>query len=143
MYYFGKQSRTGNWISKIKLYFSLCFFLLLFYNCDTSKSSPIRPEDQHINFGYLKVNEEFKYTLVLQNPSKDTLFIDTLTTSCECVTLERKIRFISPVQKDSISFSFLSKEEGYITRGLAILFQNDQEPVIITIEGEVVKKETP
>lgn len=114
-------------------------FLLVIYGCNDRDVLPIRVKEEHINFGHLNIGEEYNYTLLLKNISKDTLYIDTITTSCECVILKKKLNFILPHNKDSISFSFISKEEGYITRGLAILFNNYQEPLIITIEGEILE----
>lgn len=107
-------------------------------SCIKQNTNYIQIKDEYIDFKTLKHDSFLIKTIYIKNLYSDTIHIDTITTSCECVTMIRKIKKISPNQKDSIIFKFKSEETGYISRGLSILFKDRQEPFQIIIEGEII-----
>jgi lipoprotein len=107
-------------------------------SCIKQNTNYIQINEEYIDFKTLKRDSSLIKTIYIKNTYPDTIHVDTITTSCECVTMIRKIKKIPPHQKDSIIFKFKAEETGYISRGLSILFKDRQEPFQIIIEGEII-----
>jgi hypothetical protein len=81
---------------------------------------------------YIPYNAAF----VFFNSSKDTVFVDTVTYSCTCVKLLKKFAFIPPDNIDSIKIS-LSSTNGYISRSISVILEDQQEPLTLIIDGYI------
>lgn len=119
-------------------YSIVVLFLLCLKMCNSIRSDTLFVKENIINFDSLDISESITKTIILENRSSDTIRIDTITTSCECVTLLRKINDLLPFQKDSIILKFTPNNVGYISRGLCI--QVDDEFIDIIVEGLIVDK---
>lgn len=104
-------------------------------SCDTNKEVSL-VENNIIAFDSLNISDSLIKSVVLENRTADTIVVDTITTSCECITLLRKIDNLSPFGKDSIIFEFVPNKLGYVSRGLCI--QLNDEFIDIIIEGLIV-----
>jgi hypothetical protein len=78
----------------------------------------------------------YRTSFVFFNSSNDTIFVDTVTYSCTCVKLLNKFAFIPPKAIDSITVS-LSSENGYISRGISVILEKQQEPITLILDGYI------
>lgn len=95
-------------------------------------------DKQIITFDQLKTNERFNISIKIKNITSDTIHIDRIITSCECVTIDQYPDKISPNQYDSIPFTFVTDKTGFVSRGFSIFTREQQRPIHILIEGDVM-----
>lgn len=126
-------------INPILLIIYLCISTFNSCNIKSKTDSNIIISKQKILFDTIKVFDELKETIYFTNNKIDTFLVDTIITSCECVYLHKSIKYILPFNTDSLIVIFKSEKTGYISRGLSILVKNEQEPISIILEGEVIE----
>jgi hypothetical protein len=101
------------------------------------KSSIYIIENRIVSFDTIMINKPYKHSFVLSNISNDTLYIDKISYSCECVNIIKNIDYIAPNRKDSLIVSITSNQEGYISRAVYIYIKEMQEPIDLILEGYV------
>lgn len=126
-------------INPILLIIYLCISTFNSCNIKSKTDSNIIISKQKILFDTIKVFDELKEIIYFTNNKIDTFLVDTIITSCECVYLHKSIKYILPFNTDSLIVIFKSEKTGYISRGLSILVKNEQEPISIILEGEVIE----
>jgi hypothetical protein len=78
----------------------------------------------------------YRTSFVFFNSSNDTVFVDTVTHACTCVKLLKKFAFILPQAIDSITVS-LSSTNGYISRSVSVILEEQQEPITLILDGYI------
>ena len=114
------------------------FFL---FSCKQTTPSSVLV-DRRVHFDTIYIGDVYRKAFILTNQTKDTVFIDKITYSCECIQVLNKneIKYISSKDKDSLIVSLTPQEKGYLCRGISIFFRNKQEPIDLIIEGYVKPK---
>ena len=117
------------------LIYGLVFFL---FSCKQTIPSPILV-DRRVHFDTIHIGAVYRKVFILTNQTKDTVFIDKITHSCECIQVLNKneIKYIYPKDKDSLIVLLTPYEQGYICRGISLFLRNKQEPIDLFIEGYV------
>lgn len=120
----------------------MIYFIILLLSClvgcSTKTDNCVYIDDSIINIDSLNINEVLNKSIAVENKSADTINIDTIVTSCECVSILKKVYRLLPYQKDSIVFTFNVDQAGYISRGLSIKIGNEITSIIV--EGEVINQ---
>lgn len=120
----------------------MIYFIILLLSClvgcSTKNDNCVYIDDSIINIDSLNINEVLNKSIAVENKSADTINIDTIVTSCECVSILKKVHRLLPYQKDSIVFTFNVDQAGYISRGLSIKIGNEITSIIL--EGEVINQ---
>jgi hypothetical protein len=129
----------------MKIYIILISFAVLFVSCKNNQNRhDVKNKgliyNKRISFdtiNYIPYNASF----VFFNSSNDTVFVDTVTYSCTCVKLLKKFAFIPPNSTDSIKVS-LSFINGYISRNISVILEDQQEPLTLIIDGYINVEKT-
>ena len=120
----------------------LIYGLMLFlFSCKQTIPSQLSV-DRRVDFGTIYLGDVYRKAFILSNQTQDTIFIDKITHSCECIQVLNKneIKCIFPKSKDSLIVLLTPQEHGYICRGVTIFLRDKQEPIDLIIEGYVEAK---
>ena len=114
------------------------FLLIILLSCEQPTSNQLFV-DQRVCFDTISYGNAYSNSFVFSNNTQDTIFIEKITHSCECVQIINKdeLRFIPPKGKDSLIFLLTPQNQGYISRGVYIFLRDKQQPVDLIIEGYV------
>jgi hypothetical protein len=114
------------------------FFLFFIFSCDQGSSSKIIVE-RRVYFDTINYGDIYHKAFILLNQTHDTIFIDKITHSCECIQVLNKdeIKYIPPKSKDSLIILLSAQQRGYISRSISVFLSEKQEPINLIIEGYV------
>ncbi len=90
------------------------------------------------NFGKIKQNQPVTVEFTFVNSSAKTVIIEDATAECGCTKPEFPPRPIQPGKSGSIKVTYDSKTMGVFTKKITVKLVNDDNPVVLTISGEVV-----
>ena len=112
--------------------------MLLLSSCKHVISSEILVE-RRVHFDTISFGDVYRKAFIMSNPTNDTIFIEKITHSCECIEVLNKNRIIHilPQKKDSLIVLLSPHDRGYISRGVSVFFRDKQEPIDLIIEGYV------
>lgn len=114
----------------------LCFFLfLIFCSCKNREMTDLLIESDFIKIESACVFDTLHYNVKVMNLGTSEIHIDTLVTSCECVSIEKGVKLLKPNQMDSVKIRFVAETSGYVSRGFSIKYNKKVKNVII--EGYV------
>ncbi len=118
----------------------LSFLLIAFASVSFAQESPVKFVETSHSFGKIKqgapVTTEFTFT----NTSNKPVIIEVATAECGCTTPDYPK---TPVMKDktaSIKVTYNAEAEGHFEKKVTVKFARIQQPVFLTIEGDVEKK---
>lgn len=109
-------------------------FLMSIFECSTNSQdiSFIYPENLQI-----KQYTDNSFYLVIHNTSNDTLIIEAINTSCNCILADKNLpSVIHPKKNDSIKFTLKSNKIGERTENVVIVhnFKNRFKSLKINYE---------
>lgn len=120
--------------------YSILFFtvMLLLSSCKRVLT-PYILVDKRVYFDTINLGDLYHKTFVFSNPTKDTIFIEKIINSCDCIQVLNKdeIKYISPKDKDSLIVVLSPHNRGYISRMITVFLRDKQEPIDLIIEGYV------
>lgn len=91
------------------------------------------------SFGKIKQNKPVTYTFTFKNASTaKPLIIESATAECGCTTPEYPKSPIGKGKTGNIKVTFNAASPGAFTKKVTVKFANIPEPVILTIDGDVV-----
>lgn len=112
-----------------------------FYGITTfleKEKSPLKfTEVQHF-FGKIKHNIPATYVFTFQNILGKPVIIESATASCGCTTPEYTKGVIAAGATDKIKVTYNAAALGSFSKIVTVKIANIEEPVVLTIEGEVV-----
>ncbi len=118
----------------------LSFLFIAFVSVSFAQDAPVKFTEIKHSFGKIKqgtpVTTEFSFT----NTSGKPVIIEVATAECGCTTPDYPK---TPVMKDktsSIKVTYNAEAEGHFEKKVTVKFAKVQQPVILTIEGDVEKK---
>ena len=89
-------------------------------------------------FGKIKKGTPVTYEFVFTNPGKKPLIIEDATAECGCTKPEYPKEPVMKGKEAKIKVTYNAESMGSFSKKVTLKFANYAEPVIITIEGEVV-----
>ncbi|MBV9989162.1 MAG: DUF1573 domain-containing protein [Chitinophagaceae bacterium] len=95
-------------------------------------------KDVKHSFGKIKQNVPATYTFAFTNNGTKPAIIEVATAECGCTTPEYTKAPIPKGQSSKIKVTYNAANMGTFTKRVTVKFANIPEPVILTIEGEVV-----
>ena len=90
------------------------------------------------NFGKIKQNQPVTIEFSFVNNGTKTVIIEDATAECGCTKPEFPPRPIQPGKGGIIKVTFDSKTMGVFTKKITVKLVNDNDPVVLSISGEVV-----
>ncbi|HAI83398.1 MAG TPA: DUF1573 domain-containing protein [Chitinophagaceae bacterium] len=90
------------------------------------------------NFGKIKQNVPASYTFVITNNGDKPLIIENATAECGCTSPEWSQQPIMKGKTGTVKATFNAAAVGPFTKKVTIKFAKINEPVQVTIEGEVL-----
>jgi len=114
----------------------------VFAQNDNAKSaSPVEFKTMKHSFGKIAqgtpVTTEFTFT----NSSGKPVVIESAVAGCGCTTPEYPKTPVLNGKTEKIKVTYNAANPGAFTKTVTVKFANVAEPVILTIDGEVVKKD--
>ena len=116
-------------------------WLFFLFSCKQTIPSQLLV-DRRVDFDTIYLGDVYRKAFILTNQTQDTVFIDKITHSCECIEVLNKneLKYILPKSRDSLIVLLTPQEHGYICRGVTFFLRDKQEPVDLIIEGYVKVK---
>lgn len=91
------------------------------------------------NYGVIKQNSNGRRIFVLKNNETIPIYILETTTNCGCVIAEWPKNAIPPGESYSINVLYNTSKIGQFTRTISVSTSISNQPIILTIKGEVVQ----
>lgn len=108
---------------------------------DAKSTSPVEFKTMKHSFGKIPqgkpVTTEFSFT----NTSGKPVVIESAVAGCGCTTPEYPQTPILNGKSANIKVTYNAANPGAFTKTVTVKFANVAEPVVLTIDGEVVKKD--
>lgn len=90
------------------------------------------------SFGKIKQNKPVTYVFNFKNEASKPLIIEKAEAQCGCTTPEYPKSPVMKGKSGTIKVTFNAASMGAFTKTVTVKFANIAEPVILTIDGEVV-----
>ncbi len=117
------------------------FFLLaaiISVGSAVAQTSPIEFKETKFSFGKLKQNVPGTHVFTFKNVSDKPVVIENASAECGCTTPEFPKGAIAKGGTDKIKVTYNAAALGAFTKRVTIKVANQTEPIILTIEGEVI-----
>jgi hypothetical protein len=119
---------------KVLIVFSLFLCLKL-----SAQSSDITFKDLKHSFGKIKQNKPVTYEFLFTNAGGKPLIVENAMAGCGCTTPEYPKEPIGKGKGSKITVTYNAAAMGAFKKDVTVKFANHAEPVVLVIEGEVVK----
>jgi hypothetical protein len=90
------------------------------------------------SFGTIKQNKPVTYVFTFKNASSKPVIIEKAEAQCGCTTPEYPKSPVLKGKSGTIKVTYNAVAMGKFTKTVTVRFANVAEPVILTIDGEVV-----
>ena len=94
-------------------------------------------------FGKIKQHVPATYAFTFTNTGAKPAVIEVATAECGCTTPEYTQQPIAKGAASSIKVTYNAENPGTFTKRVTVKFANVAEPIVLTIEGEVVPAKGP
>lgn len=125
--------------------FLLFFFITSFVSFGRTQSKPKTAlvfETYEINREDIPYDSKEPFVFVFTNKSKKPITINEVKTSCGCTAAEKPQGPINKNKKARISVTYDTKRVGIFTKTITV-FPEGQEPITLTIKGNVMPESKP
>ena len=90
------------------------------------------------DFGTVRAREEISHVFVVTNENTDTLKLQDIVSSCECISAVVSEDNIAPKDSFTVKILFQDTVKGEFTRSVTLRFQDDQPERIFEISGTII-----
>lgn len=104
--------------------------------------APIKFEVTKYSFGQVPQSIPVTTTFSFTNTSDKPVIIETATAECGCTTPEFPKTPILKGQKGTIKVTYNAASSGKFTKNVHVKVASVQQPIMLTIDGEVVPKKS-
>lgn len=101
--------------------------------------APIEFKEMKHSFGKIKQNVPVTHVFTFKNTSNSPVIIENATAECGCTTPEYPKTPIGKGATNTIKVTYNAAAMGSFTKRVTVKLAKVAEPVILTIEGEVVE----
>ena len=113
---------------------------MAFATLSFAQDAPVKFQELKHSFGKIKqgvpVTTEFKFT----NTSGKPVIIEVATAECGCTTPDYPKEPIMKGKTGTIKVTYNAANPGHFEKKVTVKFANVNEPVVLTIDGEVETK---
>lgn len=107
-------------------------------NQAATAKTPIEFKESKHNFGKIKQGTPVTYTFNFKNTSAGPVIIEDATATCGCTKPEFPKGVISKGATNKISVTYNAAAMGAFTKPITVKVAKFTEPIMLSIEGEVV-----
>ena len=100
---------------------------------------PLEFKESKFSFGKIKQNIPVTHIFTFKNVSGKVAVIESATAGCGCTTPEFPKEPIMKGGTNKISVTFNAQTMGAFTKQVTVKLANVAEPIVLTIEGEVIE----
>lgn len=100
--------------------------------------TPIEFKESKFSFGKVKQNVPVTHVFTFKNTSNTPVVIESATAQCGCTTPEYPKGVIAKGATEKIKVTYNAASMGAFTKQVTIRLAKYAEPIILTIDGEVV-----
>lgn len=104
-------------------------------------TSPVEFKESKHSFGKIPQGKPVTTEFTFTNSSDKPVVIETATAGCGCTTPEFPKEPIMKGKTGTIKVTYNAASMGNFTKTVTVKFANVAEPVILTIDGEVIAKQ--
>lgn len=102
--------------------------------------SPIEFKEVKHSFGKIKQNVPASYIFTFKNVSATPVVIESAVAGCGCTTPEYPKGVIAKGATDKIKVTYNAASMGSFTKQVTVKIAKVADPVVLTIDGEVVNQ---
>ncbi|MEP7317937.1 MAG: DUF1573 domain-containing protein [Panacibacter sp.] len=121
-----------------KLLTALAFIAVMPVFAQTA--TPVEFKTMKYSFGKIEQGKPVTTEFTFTNHSDKPVVIETATAGCGCTKPEYPEAPILKGKDATIKVTYNAASPGTFTKTVTVKFANIAEPVVLTIEGEVIKK---
>ncbi len=118
--------------------FLLLFVCLAIVETSFSQAKTLVFKETKHSFGKIKQNTPVTYVFAFTNAGNKPLVIESAEAECGCTTPEYPKGVIAKGANNSLKVTYNAAAMGTFTKRVTVKMANIAEPVVLTIEGEVV-----
>ena len=118
---------------KLLIVFSLCLSLKL------SAQADIKFTDLKHSFGKIKQHKPVTFYFSFKNDGSKPLIVENAMAGCGCTTPEYPKEPIGKGKDAKIKVTYNAEALGVFKKEVTVKFANHAEPVVLEIDGEVIK----
>ncbi|MCW3112327.1 MAG: hypothetical protein JWR18_723 [Segetibacter sp.] len=100
--------------------------------------APIKFKEVKHSFGKIKQNVPATYTFTFTNTSNTPVIIESATAECGCTTPEYPKGVVAKGATNKITVTYNAATIGSFTKKVTVRVAKAADPIILTIDGEVV-----
>lgn len=104
--------------------------------------TPIEFKEVKHSFGKIKQNVPATYTFTFKNVSDAPVIIESATAQCGCTTPEYPKGVIAKGVSNTVKVTYNAAAMGSFTKQVTVKLAKVADPVVLTIDGEVVDAAT-
>ena len=105
--------------------------------------SPIAFKELKHSFGKIKQGVPVTYEFSFKNISKEPVVIESAKAGCGCTTPEYNKAPIAKGATDKIKVTYNAASVGSFTKQVTVKLAKSADPIVLTINGEVLANATP
>lgn len=124
-----------------KLLTALAFIAVLPVFAQTATTSPVEFKELKHGFGKIEQGKPVTTEFSFVNTSAKPVVIETATAGCGCTKPEYPEAPVLKGKTAVIKVTYNAANPGAFTKTVTVKFAGIAEPVVLTIDGEVLKKD--
>jgi len=104
--------------------------------------APVEFKEVNHSFGKIRQNEPATYAFSFKNTSSTPVIIESATAECGCTTPEFPKGVIAKGAVNTVKVTYNAAAMGSFTKRVTVRLAKVADPIILTIEGEVIDAKT-
>lgn len=128
-------------MKKMILFFTVALFGMASMaqnSAPVAKAELVKFKETTFNFGKIKQGVPVTHDFAFSNVSEKAVVVETATPSCGCTTPVWPQAPVAKGKADKITAGFNAAAPGPFTKTISVKLLGQNEPVVITITGEVL-----
>lgn len=122
---------------------NLLVVLFAMVTLSVAAQNPSEFKETKHSFGKIKQNVPASYVFTFKNVSGKPLVVESAVAGCGCTTPEYPKQPIAKGKPGTIKVTYNAANPGAFTKDVTVKFVGVQQPVVLTIDGEVVTEAKP
>jgi len=116
----------------------ILFILFILASVYSFGQTNIQFKTTHHNFGKIKKGKPVTFAFGFINNDNRPLIVEVATAECGCTTPDYPKEPIPKGKSEKIKVTYNAESKGSFSKKVTVKFADSDEPVILTIEGEVI-----
>ncbi len=108
-----------------------------------SKGVPLTFKESKHSFGKIKQGTPVTYAFTFKNATAAPVVIESATAQCGCTTPKYPTAPVAKGASDKIEVTYNAASVGSFTKQVTVRVAKNADPIILTIEGEVLANAAP